>query len=171
MGLSLNSTPGIRILMVCLGNICRSPTAHAVLQKLIENEGLSHCIKVDSAGTGDYHLGAPPDRRSILAASRRGYDLTPLRARQICQQDFAAFDYVLAMDRSNLKDLRAICPRAHLQKLRLLLVFANTSHEAVPDPYYSGDNGFELVLDLVEQACSGLVRYLQVEHAFNSRLP
>ena len=154
----------IRILMVCLGNICRSPTAHGVLDKIIKNEGLSNIIQVDSAGTGDYHLGAPPDPRSIAAAARRGYDLTALRARQVSPQDFSSFHYIFAMDRMNLKDLRMMCPSGHRPKLHLLLEFADTNHEAVPDPYYSGPEGFELVLDLVEQACAGVLKHVRSAH-------
>lgn len=157
----VHSKAEIRILMVCLGNICRSPTAQGVLEKLIENEGLAKAIEVDSAGTGDYHIGAPPDSRSLAAAARRGYDLSPQRARQVCPRDFDTFHYILAMDRTNLKELRALCPPAHRTKLHLLLEFADTSHEAVPDPYYSGQDGFELVLDLVEQACTGLIQHLR----------
>lgn len=158
---AVHSRPEIRILMVCLGNICRSPTAQGVLEKLIKNEGLETHIEVDSAGTGDYHIGAPPDRRSLEVAARRGYDLTAQRARQVRPLDFDTFHYILAMDRANLKELRAICPPANRAKLHLLLEFADTSHEAVPDPYYSGQDGFELVLDLVEQACTGLILHLR----------
>lgn len=154
----------IRILMVCLGNICRSPTAQGVLEKIIENERLTNIIQVDSAGTGDYHIGSAPDPRSIAAAARRGYDIAGLRARQIGTQDFNSFHYILAMDRMNLKELRAICPAGHRSKLHLLLEFADTSHEAVPDPYYSGQDSFELVLDLVEQACAGVLQYLRSVH-------
>lgn len=150
--------------MVCLGNICRSPSAQGVLEALVSQAGLSACIEVDSAGTGDYHLGSEPDGRAIAAAAKRGYDLTAQRARQVQDGDFQAFDYILAMDRTNLKELRARCPSAHLPKLHLLLDFADTSHEAVPDPYYSGGDGFELVLDLVEEACAGLLAHLQAQH-------
>lgn len=154
----------IRVLMVCLGNICRSPTAHGVLENLIKNEGLNHLIEVDSAGTGDWHIGASPDARSVAAAAQRGYDLTALRARQVKLPDFERFDYLLAMDRTNLKDLRNLCPQAHRPKLHLLLEFADTSHEAVPDPYYSGEDGFELVLNLVEEACKGFLAHLRKYH-------
>jgi len=156
----------VRVLMVCLGNICRSPTAHGVLEKIIQNEGLSSHIEVDSAGTGDWHIGSPPDQRSIAAAAQRGYDLSALRARQVAATDFDRFHFVLAMDRTNLNDLRKQCPQAHRSKLRLLLEFADTSHEAVPDPYYSGDDGFELVLDLVEEACHGFLAHLRQQYTF-----
>lgn len=150
--------------MVCLGNICRSPTAHGVMEKFIKNQGLQDSIHVDSAGTGDYHIGASPDARSLAAAAERGYDLSAQRARQVCESDFGRFDYILAMDRNNLKELRASCPRPHLNKLHLLLSFADSSHESVPDPYYSGVDGFELVLDLVEQGCEAFLRNLCEQH-------
>lgn len=150
--------------MVCMGNICRSPTAHGVLKKIIKSEGLSSVIQVDSAGTVDYHIGAPPDPRSVTAAARRGYDLSPLRARQVRPQDFSSFHYIFAMDRMNMKDLRTLCPPGQRTKLHFLLEFADTSHEGVPDPYYGGPGGFELVLDLVEQACAGVLQHLRAVH-------
>ena len=155
--------------MVCLGNICRSPSAHGVLESLVAQAGLGEAIAVDSAGTGNYHIGEAPDTRSMAAAARRGYDLSSQRARQVQDADFQTYDYILAMDRTNLKELRARCPKAHLTKLHLLLDYAETSHEAVPDPYYSGAEGFELVLDLVEEACRGLLDHLQAEHPQLSR--
>ena len=143
-------SPSIRVLMVCLGNICRSPTAHGVMQKQIENNGLVNFIEVDSAGTGDWHCGERPDPRTIEVAALRGYALDSLRARQVVASDFEYFDYIFAMDQMNLAELRAQCPRQHLPKLQLLLDHAGLELEAVPDPYYSGEAGFELVLDLVE---------------------
>lgn len=165
--MSPKSSPSVRVLMVCLGNICRSPTAQGVLEKFINNEGLSEIIEVDSAGTGDWHIGEAPDRRSAAAAAQRGYDLSPFRARQVQPTDFERFDYILAMDRQNLKELRALSPQAHKTKLRLLLDFADSGHDAVPDPYYSGQDGFELVLDLVEDACRSLLRHIKREHALS----
>ncbi|MEQ8408610.1 MAG: low molecular weight protein-tyrosine-phosphatase [Gammaproteobacteria bacterium] len=159
--------PAVRILLVCLGNICRSPTAHGVLQQLIEHRGLQERIAVDSAGTGDWHIGAAPDKRSSAAAALRGYDLEALRARQVCAEDFDQFDLVLAMDRTNLKDLRAQCPTRHHHKLKLFLDYGSGSHDAVPDPYYSGAQGFELVLDLVEDACEKLLESLQDEYSLD----
>lgn len=147
----------IRVLMVCLGNICRSPTAHAVIEKLIQDKGLSHLISVDSAGTGSWHIGEAPDARATEAASRRGYDLSQLRARQVADDDFRQFDYILAMDKQNLKDLRARCPEPLQSRLSLMLDYGGTDLQEVPDPYYSGPQGFELVLDLVEAACSELL--------------
>lgn len=151
--------------MVCLGNICRSPTAHGVMQHAIEKEGLAERVLVDSCGTGDWHLGEHPDPRAIAAARSRGYQIDQLVARQITPNDFSQFDYILCMDRNNLRALRELCPPAQQSKLSLLLDFAdNSSHETVPDPYYSGAQGFELVLDLVEDACSGLLRHVRGEH-------
>lgn len=150
--------------MVCLGNICRSPTAHGVMEKYIHDRGLGEYIEVDSAGTGDWHLGERPDRRAITAAAERGYDISGQTARQVQDEDFGRFDYILAMDRNNLKELRARCPRSHLGKLRLFLEYGDNSHDAVPDPYYSGTEGFQLVLDLVEEACDGLLTSVMREH-------
>ena len=164
------STPEVQVLMVCLGNICRSPTAHGVLEKIIENKQMSPLIQVDSAGTGDWHLGESPDNRSQQAAARRGYDLSPYRARQVEAGDFTRFDYILAMDRTNLKDLRASCPASHQPKLQLLLDYGDSGHESVPDPYYSGAQGFELVLDLVEEACERLFHHIHERH-FHDRHP
>lgn len=156
--------PAIRVLMVCLGNICRSPTAHGVLVKYIDNKGLSKYIEVDSAGTGDWHIGEKPDPRSIAAASQRGYALDSLRARQVEREDYHLFDYILAMDGSNLQELQRNCPPAQQSKLGLLLDFGDSDLQAVPDPYYSGDSGFELVLDLVEEACQRLLEQLCQQH-------
>ena len=157
--------------MVCLGNICRSPTAHGVMHKYIYDKGLHKYIEVDSAGTGGWHLGENPDRRAVVAAAARGYDIGGLTARQVQDEDFSDFDYILAMDRNNLKELRARCPRAHLPKLRLLLEYGNSDHDAVPDPYYSGTDGFQLVLDLVEEACAALLDSLLREHEIPDREP
>lgn len=154
----------IRILMVCLGNICRSPTAHGVMEKLIKDKGMEHYISVDSAGTGNWHIGERPDGRATQAAARRGYDLSGQLARQVDDTDFGRFHYILAMDRQNLKDLRARCPASHHSRLRLLLEYGESEHDIVPDPYYSGAQGFELVLDLVEGACSALLADIQRQH-------
>lgn len=154
----------LRILMVCLGNICRSPTAHGVLQKYIADRGLEALIEVDSAGTGDWHIGENPDSRAVAAARQRGYDISHLLARQVAVQDYDGFDYILAMDRNNLAQLRAGCPSAHRRKLQLLLAYGSLSHDTVPDPYYSGDQGFELVLDLLEDACESFLAQLCSEH-------
>ncbi|RAP42023.1 phosphotyrosine protein phosphatase [Rhodovulum viride] len=145
-----------RILFVCLGNICRSPTAHGVFQTLAEAEGLA--VEVESAGTGGWHVGDPPDPRAIRAAAGRGYDLTALRARQVKAADFAAYDLILAMDRSNLTALERMRPIDSETPVRLFLDFADAARDEVPDPYYDGS--FDLVLDLVEDASRGLIRHL-----------
>ena len=155
--------------MVCLGNICRSPTAHGIFQKMIEDNGLIDKIEVHSAGTGSWHIGENPDPRSIEAAAVRGYRIDSLVARQVEASDFQRFHYILAMDHSNLKDLRALCPAAYRPKLKLLLDYAESGYDAVPDPYYSGARGFELVLDLVEQACQRLLAVIRTQHALDSR--
>lgn len=149
----------IRVLFVCLGNICRSPTAHGVFRQMIENAGLADQVSVDSAGTAAWHIGKSPDQRSARHAALRGYDLSPLRARQAVADDFYQFDYVLAMDKENLLNLQQICPAGAPVEPRLLLAdFAQSFNQLeVPDPYYGGDAGFEQVLDLVEDACQGLL--------------
>ncbi len=149
----------ISVLFICMGNICRSPTAQGVFARLVEDAQLSHLIQIDSAGTHAYHVGNPPDERAAQAAARRGIDLSPQRARRVEAADFERFDYVLAMDRSNLEDLLTECPEPHQEKLRLFLDFAGqSSQQDVPDPYYGGPQGFERVLDLVEEAAQGLLR-------------
>lgn len=151
-----------RILFVCMGNICRSPSAEGVMRKLVDDAGLQHLIEIDSAGTHDYHVGAPPDARSQAAAEGRGYDLAALRARQVAADDFTEFDLLLAMDKDNLTLLQRRCP-AHLHsKLQLMMHYADHSPATeVPDPYYEGGRGFEIVLDYLEDACSGLLRELR----------
>lgn len=145
-----------------MGNICRSPTAEGVLRHLVRQAGLEDRILIDSAGTHDYHVGAPPDRRSREHASLRGYDLGGLRARQVHRLDFERFDLVLAMDWDNLERLEAACPPAHRPKLRRLMEFAPPGlGEEVPDPYYGGKQGFETVLDHVEAACQGLLQHIR----------
>lgn len=147
-----------RILFVCMGNICRSPTAEGVVRALAERQGVAHLHEFDSAGTHDYHIGEPPDRRTRATAQQRGYDLSKLRARQVAMADFERFDLILAMDRANLDWLQVRCPEAQRHKLRLFLDYAeNHPEEEVPDPYYGGAQGFEHVLDLVEDAARGLL--------------
>ncbi|MBS0338310.1 MAG: low molecular weight phosphotyrosine protein phosphatase [Proteobacteria bacterium] len=146
------------VLFVCMGNICRSPTAEGVFRRMVEEAGLKDAIRIDSAGTHDYHEGAPPDARAQLHAQRRGYDLSGLRARQVRASDFTDFDLILVMDRKNLETLRRVCPKEHAHKLRLLLEYAPLREEAeVPDPYYGGERGFDHVLDMVEDAARGLL--------------
>jgi len=154
----------ISVLFVCLGNICRSPTAHAVFERKAQERGLASVIDVDSAGTGDWHLGAPPDRRATAAAAERGYDLSALRARQVTQADFNQFDYMLAMDSSNLSDLSKLAPQYSRTNLSLLLDYAPDSPvREVPDPYYGGNDGFARVLDMVEDACDSLLDHIETQ--------
>ena len=156
----------IGVLFVCLGNICRSPTAEGVFRKRVIDAGMTDIIRVDSAGTHAYHTGEPPDRRAILAAQKRGVDLSDIRARRIAEADFETFQFVLAMDESNLRHLRELCPEEYSDRLRLFLDFSGGAGEReVPDPYYGGALGFERVLDLVEEAADGLLKSLaqQVE--------
>ena len=150
-----------RILMVCLGNICRSPTAEGVLRSIAAREFRGMSIEVDSAGTANYHVGEPPDRRTVAAARRRGYELESLRARQVRSSDFEEFDYVLAMDRANLAEIEQLAPVDPAAQLGLFLDFAPAcGSEVVPDPYYGGAEQFERVLDLCEAGARGLLRKL-----------
>ena len=152
----------MRILFVCLGNICRSPTAEAVLRAIAAREAPELTLEVDSAGVAGYHVGEPPDPRTRQAAARRGYDLGALRARIVEPLDFERFDLILAMDRENLRVLRRRAPDIAHERLRLLLEFAPPGGpEDVPDPYYGGPNGFEEVLDLIEGATRGLLTHLR----------
>ena len=150
------------VLFVCMGNICRSPTAHGVFKRKLMDAGLAHLVKVDSAGTHNYHPGSPPDERSQVHALKRGYDLSDLRARQITEGDYAHYDLILVMDWDNLALVQEECPPAHLGKIRRLTEFCST-HDApvVPDPYQGGAIGFDQVLDLVEDACDGLLRHVK----------
>ena len=147
----------MRVLFVCLGNICRSPTAEAVMRQRLQQAGLADRIEVDSAGTGDWHLGKAPDSRTQQAASRRGYDLSSLRGRQVSVDDFARFDLILAMDGANLRDLQRMRPAQARGELDLYLRRFELAEDDVPDPYYGGSEGFEHVLDLREQASDALL--------------
>jgi protein-tyrosine phosphatase len=152
----------LSILMVCMGNICRSPSAQGVLWRKLVAAGLHDVVSVDSAGTHAYQDGSPPDHRSVAAAAKRGYAIEAMRARRVEAKDFERFDLVLAMDAENLAHLVEICPARHQDRLRLLMEFA-TRHPGVrevPDPYYGAPFGFDVVLDLVEDACEGLVAHL-----------
>jgi protein-tyrosine phosphatase len=144
-----------------MGNICRSPTAEAVFRQHVKEAGLEREVVIDSAGTGDWHVGEPPDGRARDAAANRGYDLSALRARQVSQRDFAEFDYILAMDHDNVRTLTRWCPPEHAHKVRLFTEFCSTGACEVPDPYAGGAQGFELVLDMVEEAAQALLRHLQ----------
>jgi protein-tyrosine phosphatase len=157
------------VLMVCMGNICRSPTAEGVFRQLVRQAGLHERVHIDSAGTHGYHVGAPPDERSAHHASLRGYDLSDLRARRVHSADFERFDLILAMDWENLALLQEDCPRAHQHKLRRLMEFAPEGlSDVVVDPYYGGNQGFETVLDHIEAACEGLLRHVRRELATRS---
>jgi protein-tyrosine phosphatase len=150
----------IRVLFVCMGNICRSPTAEAVVREFAQREA-GIALEVDSAGTHGYHTGDAPDERSIAAARRRGFDLATLRARVVEAVDFERFDLVLAMDDAVLQRLRELAPRRHADRVRLFLEFApGLGRRDVPDPYYGGEAGFEEVLDLVEEGARGLLAAL-----------
>jgi protein-tyrosine phosphatase len=155
-----------RVLFVCTGNICRSPTAEGVLRKLAADAGLADRIVVDSAGTHGYHVGEAPDARAQAHARRRGYDLSRLRARRVARDDFHTFDLILAMDRDHHAVLAKLAPPSAGEKLRMMLEFARrTAGDEVPDPYYGGPDGFELVLDLIEDAAAGLLDHLRAELA------
>ena len=152
----------MRILFVCMGNICRSPTAEGVFRDLLTKRGIDFILEVDSAGTHDYHVGEAPDARAIAAARRRGIDLSALRARQISEQDFSRFDLILAMDEQNVIELRRRAGTTpYLERVKLLMEYAPSApRNFVPDPYYGGPLGFEEVLDLLEQASEGLLQDL-----------
>jgi protein-tyrosine phosphatase len=152
----------VKILFVCLGNICRSPTAEGVFRAVAARDAPDLALEIDSAGTAGYHIGEPPDPRTRQAAHRRGYDLSPLRARVVEPRDFEEFDLILAMDRENLNVLHHRAPPHARERVRLFLEFAPEAQVfEVPDPYYGGPNGFEEVLDLVEQASQGLLQHLR----------
>lgn len=147
----------MRVLFVCLGNICRSPTAEGVFRHRVREAGLEERIHIDSAGTGDWHVGKAPDSRTCRAARLRGYDLSGLRARQFQREDFERFDLVLAMDRSNLRHIQAVRPATAWAELDLFLRRYDMALDEVPDPYYGGEDGFEQVLDLIERASDALL--------------
>jgi protein-tyrosine phosphatase len=151
-----------RVLFVCMGNICRSPTAEGVFRKLLTERAPELGVAIDSAGTHGYHAGAPPDPRACRAAERRGIDLKGLRARRVTEQDFVEHELVIAMDEHNREFLLELCPVEYRHRVRLFLEFApHLERREVPDPYYGGATGFEHVLDLVEEASAGLLDYLR----------
>lgn len=154
----------IKVLFVCLGNICRSPTAHGVLAKKIEDKKLGQHIYVDSAGTGDWHIGDLPDSRAIKAASQKGYDLSSLRARQVQDSDFLEFDYIVAMDGDNVRNLLSRCPEQFQHKIQLLLDYGRHNIKHVPDPYYGKQDGFENVVELIETASDHLLLHITATH-------
>jgi protein-tyrosine phosphatase len=159
----------IRILFVCMGNICRSPTAQGVFAALVRDAGLDHAISCDSAGTSHYHIGNSPDPRACRAAAKRGVEIGHLRARKAQAEDFAEFDIVLAMDRANYRNLVPLAGEGGAGKLRLFLEFAPGHGEDVPDPYYGGGDGFERVLDICEAAGRGLLGHLIRTHGLEPR--
>ena len=145
-------------MFVCMGNICRSPTAEGVFRRQVSEAGQADLVVIDSAGTHNYHIGSPPDNRAQQAALQRGYDLSGLRGRQVGARDFYEFDYILPMDRENLANLSQICPPQEQHKLKLFMEFSRGySEREVPDPYYGGNQGFENVLNMVEDAGLGLL--------------
>ena len=152
------------VLFVCMGNICRSPTAESVFRSRVERAGLADRLLIESAGIGDWHVGQPPDDRAIMHGRRRGYDLSCLRARQVAREDFDRFDWILAMDMRNLRDLKALCPPTYAGRLGLFLdLVPNLGLREVPDPYFGGADGFEKVLELTERASQALLeRIVQV---------
>ena len=153
----------IKVLFVCMGNICRSPTAEAVFRHKVNGANMQEVVHFDSAGTHDYHIGKPPDKRTQHAALQRGYAMDDLRGRQVAVQDFEKFDHILAMDHDNLAILSRLCPPHHSHKLGLLLQHSVhfKQREEVPDPYYGGEQGFAEVLDMVEDATQGLLEKLR----------
>jgi protein-tyrosine phosphatase len=155
----------VRVLFVCMGNICRSPTAEGVFRHFVLQHGLQEHIYIDSAGTHSYHIGCEPDHRTQAAAKLRGFDLSSLRARKISSKDFEEFEYILTMDRINYEEVLRKSPPQHRHKIRLFLSYAeDIQEEEVPDPYYGGNKGFEHVLDLVENAAKGLLDKLVELH-------
>lgn len=165
----MSTTPVVRVLFVCMGNICRSPTAQGVFRHLVAQAGLSERIEVDSAGTHAYHIGEPPDPRAQQTARRHGVDLSGLRARRVRAEDFKRFDYVLAMDVENYRSLQEICPPGYEARLHLLMDFAPSCTEReVPDPYYGGPSGFDRVFELIEQACEGLLTDIVQRHLLDA---
>ena len=155
----------MRILFVCMGNICRSPTAEGVFRHVLATRAPDLQIEIDSAGTHDYHIGSPPDRRSIEAARRRGIDLSSLRARMVSAEDFAHYDLILAMDRGHYRALRSMAPPSAADRVRLFLDYAPAlGIRDVPDPYYGGPDGFEDVLDMIETAAEALLEDVRRTH-------
>ena len=150
----------VSVLFVCMGNICRSPTAEGVFRYHVAEAGLDEVFEIDSAGTHAYHVGEPPDRRAQEAAARRGFSLAEIRARRVGPEDFERFEYIIAMDADNLVMLREQADAAFREKIRLFLEFGSGPETEVPDPYYGGATGFERVLDLVEDASRGLLKKL-----------
>jgi protein-tyrosine phosphatase len=159
----------VRVLFVCMGNICRSPTAHALFREAVTVAGLDDEIATDSAGTHSYHIGNPPDARATATSLARDVDMTDLRARQVCEADFELFDYIVAMDRDNLSFLKESCPPAAQDRLSLMLDWADGWGDEVPDPYYGGDGGFIRVFDMLIEASQGLLAHMVSSHGLEGR--
>ncbi len=158
----------VKVLFVCMGNICRSPTAHGVFRSLVQQRNLQTWIEIDSAGTHAYHVGEPPDRRAQSTAQQRGIDLSDLRARPVSSHDFEAFDYILAMDEDNYAILMSQCPEHAQGKVQLFMSYApQLKRREVPDPYYGGIKGFENVFDMIDDAAKGLLS--DIEQRYISR--
>ena len=151
----------VKVLFVCMGNICRSPTAEGVFRHMVEQSDTGDKISIDSAGTHAYHVGNPPDGRAQDAALKRDIDLSRQRARRVSCDDFEEFDYVIAMDESNRSDLLSICPDGYEDRIHLFLDFSGCDESEVPDPYYGQGRGFEIVLNLVEDASDGLLQHIR----------
>ncbi|MFT5520653.1 MAG: protein-tyrosine phosphatase [Enterobacterales bacterium] len=155
----------IKVLFVCMGNICRSPTAHGVFQQIVNEANLSDKFIIESAGTTGYHVGESPDQRACVTAIDKGVDISSIKARKVQTNDFINQNYILAMDYANLHNLTADCPTEHLDKVELLLNYhSNKELEQVPDPYYGGNNGFENVFEMINLACRQLLCDIRVEH-------
>jgi protein-tyrosine phosphatase len=160
----MNNIKQVKVLFVCMGNICRSPTAHGLFQALVDKHQLGAAIQVDSAGTHSYHVGSPPDSRSQAIARQRGVDLSGLRARRFVSTDFNDYDYLLGMDQANIADMRAIKPDVSTARLQLMLEYSGEFKQVeVPDPYF-GDDGFELVFDMIDDASQGLLQHIRSQH-------
>ena len=160
----------VRVLFVCMGNICRSPTAQALFRGAVAAAGLDDKIMTDSAGTHAYHIGNPPDARATATAFARAIDMTDLRARQVCEPDFDRFNYIVAMDRDNLSLLQAFCPPAAQDRLSLMLEWAEGWGDEVPDPYYGADDGFSRVFDMLAAASQGLLVHIASSHGLARHL-
>lgn len=156
----------IKVLFVCMGNICRSPTAWGIFKQKVSQAGLSDKIEVDSAGTEDYHVGQGADPRAVRCAAEAGYDISMHRARQVTRSDFETFDYILAMDRTNLAALRAMAPEAYRNKPQLFMRYASDCDiDVIADPYYGKEDGFRRVIALCENASEGLLRHIEKTYA------
>lgn len=158
----MNNKEKVSVLFVCMGNICRSPTAEGVFRDVVKQKNMLNVISIDSAGTHAYHIGESPDSRSQSTAKSRGVDLSSQRARKVDSNDFEQFDYVMAMDNSNFENLKHLATDEELSKLHLFMSFANGwDNSEVPDPYYGGGNGFERVFDMVQSASEGLLEHIK----------